>query len=180
MTRPTPTKPRLRRRGAFTLVEVLISLAVVSVVLALTLSTFLFCLRMMYKDTQRLATNAALRSIMAQMSKETLDASYFYLFPYYNALDGALALTTDAAPMSQILDAADDEYDKWVGHGDCLVLVTRTSQFRTTDIRQIRIYYRLVTNQTQRNGEAAMRYYETADWGEGTAGASNGHSNITT
>jgi len=180
MTLPGPTTPPLRRRAAFTLVEVLISLAVVSVVLALTLSTFLFCLRMMYKDTQRLATNAALRSIMAQMSKETLDASYFYVFPYYTALDGALSLTTDAAPMTQILDAADDEYDKWVGHGDCLVLVTRTSQHRTTDIRQIRIYYRTVADQTQRNSEAPLRYFETADWGEGSSSSSNGHSNITT
>lgn len=180
MKPPTPTARPPCGRTAFTLVEVLISLAVVSVVLALALSTFLFCLRMMYKDTQRLATNAALRSIMAQMSKETLDASYFYLFPYYTALDGALALTTDPAPMSQILDAADDDYDKWVGHGDCLVLVTRTSQFRTTDIRQIRIYYRVVANQTQRNAEAPLRFYETADWGEGTASSSNGHSNLTT
>lgn len=167
-----------RRRRGFTLVEVLISMTVVTTVLGMCMSTFLFSLRTMYKDTQRLATNAALRSLMAQISKETLDASYFYLFPYYTALDGTLVLTTDAAPMTQIIDAADDDYDRWVAHGDCLVLVTKTSQYRTTDIRQIRIYYRVVINQTQRNSEAAMHYYESADWGEGTSSTSNGHTDL--
>jgi type II secretory pathway pseudopilin PulG len=171
-------RPLPRRLAAFTLVEVMISMTIVTLVLALCLSTYLFTLRLMYKDTQRLATNAALRSFMAQVSKETLDASYFYVFPYYTALDGSVDLTADPSPMTQILDAADDDYDKWVAHGDCLVLVTMTSQYRTTDIRQIRVYYRLVTTQAQRNGEAAIRYYESPDWGEGSATSSNGHSNL--
>jgi prepilin-type N-terminal cleavage/methylation domain-containing protein len=175
------TTPSFRvRQRAFSLVEVMISLAVVVTVLGLCLSSFLFMLRIMYKDSQRLITNAELRSVMAQISKKTLDASYFYLFPYYTKLDGSVDLVNDPSSMTQILDAADDDYDKWVGHGDCLVLVTRTSQYRTTDIRQIRVYYRVVTTQTARNGEAAMRYYETADWGEGTATSSNGHTSIGT
>jgi prepilin-type N-terminal cleavage/methylation domain-containing protein len=169
-----------QRPGGFTLVEVMVSMTIVSMVMGMCLSTFLFGLRTMYKDTQRLATNGSLRSFMAQVSKETLDASYFYLFPYYTAINSSVNLTTAPTSMSQIENAADDDYDKWVGHGDCLVLVTKTSTYRTTDIRQIRIYYRLTTNQTQRNSEAVMRYYETADWGEGTAGASNGHSDLTT
>jgi type II secretory pathway pseudopilin PulG len=180
-------RPIPRRLAAFTLVEVMISMTIVTLVLALCLSTYLFTLRVMYKDTQRLATNAALRSFMAQVSKETLDASYFYVLPYYTALDGSVDLTADPAPMTQILNAADDDYDKWVAHGDCLVLITMTSQYRTTDIRQIRIYYRLVTTQesptgnppyTDRNHEAAIRYYESPDWGEGSAASSNGHSNL--
>lgn len=161
--------------AAFTLVEVLISMSVVTIVLSMCMSTFLFGLRTMYKDSQRLETNASLRSLMAQISKETLDASFFYLFPYYTAIDNSVNLTTDLASMIQIEDAADDDYDKWVAHGDCLVLVTTTSQYRTTDIRQIRIYYRVVTNQAQRNTQAPIRYYETADWGEGTSSTSNGH-----
>jgi prepilin-type N-terminal cleavage/methylation domain-containing protein len=175
-TRPTASG----RPAAFTLVEVMISMTVVTSVLAMCLSTFLFTLRTMYKDTQRLATNAGLRTFMAQVSKETLDASYFYLFPYYTALNGTVNLTTAPVPMTQILDAADNDYDKWVAHGDCVALVTRTSQYRTTDIRQIRIYYRLVTTQAERNGEAAIRYYETADWGEGSATSSNGHTDVAT
>lgn len=171
----TPARP-----AAFTLVEVMVSLTIVSLVMGMCLSTFLFGLRTMYKDTQRLATNASLRSFMAQISKETLDSSYFYVFPYYTALDGSVNLTTDPSSMAQIEDAADNDYDKWVAHGDCLVLVTRTSTHRTTDIRQIRIYYRLTTNQAARNNEVALRYYETADWGEGTASTSNGHANLTT
>lgn len=167
-----------RRATGFTLVEVMISMTIVTIVMGMCLSTFLFGLRTMYKDTQRLATNASLRGFMAQISKETLDASYFYVFPYYTALNGSVNLTTAPSSMIQINDAADDDYDKWIAHGDCLVLVTKTSQYRTTDIRQIRIYYRLTANQTARNTQAAIRYYETADWGEGTSSASNGHTNL--
>ena len=161
-------------RAGFTIVEVMISMTIVSIVMGMCLSTFLFGLRTMYKDTQRLMTNASLRSFMAQISKETLDASYFYLFPYYTSLDGTVNLDTDYAALS-FVDAADD---------DCLVLITKTALYRTTDIKQIRIYYRVTVDQrttatTNVNAEAAIRYYETADWGEGTATTSNGHSDVT-
>lgn len=176
----SPLPPRRSRRTAFTLVEVMVSLTIVGLTMGLALSTFLFGLRTMYKDTQRLATNASLRGFLAQISKETLDASYFYVFPYYTSLDGSVNLATDFAALTQTDDAADDDYDKWVAHGDCLVLVTKTSTFRTTDLRQIRIYYRVTTNQTTVNAEAPIRYFETTDWGEGTAATSNGHANLTT
>lgn len=176
--------------GGFTLVEVMISLAIVVAVMAMCMSSFLFSLRTMYKDNQRLATNASLRGFMAQISKETLDASTFYLFPYYTALDGSVNLLTDPCfPAAPLIDAAGTEFDKWIAHGDCLVLITKTSLYRTSDIRQIRIYYRVTTNQTTVNNEASIRYYETTDWGEGpaptspiTVGASNGHlfSNLAT
>jgi prepilin-type N-terminal cleavage/methylation domain-containing protein len=181
------TRPSSRpSRSGFTLVEVMISMTIVTLVLGMAMSTFLFGLRTMYKDTQRLATNASLRAFMAQISKETLDASYFYLFPYYTSLTSTVNLATDTAPMTAFIYAADDDYDKWVAHGDCLVLVTKTSLYRTTDIKQIRIYYRVTTNQTDVNAEAAVRYYETPNtagpgdgWGEGTAAASNGHTDVT-
>ena len=98
----------------------------------------------------------------------------------FRSLDGSVSLSADPAAMTQIENAADDDYDKWVGQGDCLVLVTKSSVYRTTDIRQIRIYYRVTTNQAGVNAEAAMRYYETADWGEGTASTSNGHTDVAT
>ena len=147
------------------------------------MSTFLFGLRTMYKDTQRLMTNASLRSFMAQISKETLDASYFYIFPYYTSLDGSINLDIDYAPLS-FTDAADDDYDKWVAHGDCLVLITKTALDRTSDVKQIRVYYRVTADQgttanANVNTEAQIRYYETADWGEGTATTSNGHNDVT-
>jgi prepilin-type N-terminal cleavage/methylation domain-containing protein len=162
------TQIRPATRG-FTLVEVMISMTIVSLVMGLALSTFIFCLRVMYKDSQRLATNASLRSFMAQISKETLDASYFYLFPYYTSLDGSVNLSADDVNPIQYQSIADDDYPQWVAHGDCLVLVTKTSLYRNTDIRQIRIYYRVTTNQATVNAEAPIRYYETADWGEGPA-----------
>lgn len=187
----TPSTHSRPATTGFTLVEVMISMTIVSLVLGLSMSTFLFGLRTMYKDTQRLATNASLRSFMAQISKETLDASYFYLFPYYTSLDGNVNLGVDFVNPVQYQNAADDAYDMWVAHGDCLVLVTKTALYRTTDIRQIRIYYRVTKDQkttvgANLNNEAPLRYYETPDtagpgsgWGEGTSALSNGHTDLT-
>lgn len=176
------THSSTRSRAGFTLVEVLISMSIVATAMSMVLGIFIFGVKTMYKDTQRLATNANLRTFMAQISKETLDASYFYLFAYYTKLDGNINL--DADPLIPVLaiDETGTEYDKYVAHGDCLVLVTKTAKFRTTDIRQIRVYYRVTTNQAGVNNEATLRYYETPNtagaglgWGEGTAAASNGH-----
>lgn len=169
--------PRLHPGPAgFTIVEVMISMTIVVMVLGMTMSTFLFGLRTQYKDTQRLITNASLRAFTAQITKETLDASVFYLFDYYTKLDTSVNLTSDPIfPVGPEIDSANDDYDKWIAHGDCLVLVTLTSLYRNTDIRQIRVYYRVTTNQAGVNAEAPVRYYETADWGEGTSSTANGH-----
>ncbi|HVT71514.1 MAG TPA: prepilin-type N-terminal cleavage/methylation domain-containing protein [Lacunisphaera sp.] len=169
--RPSP----LRSRTGFTLVEILISLSITVLAMGLTLGTFLFGLRTMYKDTQRLATNASLRSFMAQISKETLDASYFYLFQYYTKLDGNVDLSADPLVPALTIDDPGTDYDKYTAHGDCLVLVTNTSLSSTTKIRQVRVYYRLTTSQATMNAEAPLRYYETTDWG--TTGDVDGSGN---
>ena len=114
--------------AAFTLVEVMISFTVAAAVLGMAMSTYMMMVRTMYKDQQRLATNAALRSFMAQISKETLDASCFYLFTNYSKLDGSVDLAADPVVLSQSEDYTDNDYDRWIGHGDCLVLVTKTSK----------------------------------------------------
>lgn len=164
------TQPRPRPSVAgFTLVEALISFTIVASVLGMALSTFMVGMRTMYKDNQRLATNAALRSFMAQISKETLDASYFYLFDCYTRLDGSVNLNTDPTTLEQNEDYDDDSYDKWVGHGDCLVLVTTSHDYDPARITKIRIYYRRVKNQTQRNADAPLRYFERAYPGGSTA-----------
>ena len=164
------TYRQISRSGTagFTVVEIMVSMTIGLFVVGAAMSTFIFGLRTMYKDTQRLASNSSLRSFMAQISNETLDASYFYLFPYYTSLDGSVNLTTDPATLSP-------DTGEFTAHGDCLVLVTKTSRFRSTDIRQIRVYYRVTTNIATMRAEAPLRYYETADWGEGTSAASNGH-----
>jgi len=171
----SPAGNSRRRVAGFTLVEAIISLTIGIMVIGMALSTFLVGLRTMYKDNQRLASNASLRTFMAQISNETIDASYFYLFPYYTSLNGAVSLTTGPSTLTQDFDSSTDVFDRWVAHGDCLVLITKTSDYRSTDIRQIRIYYRVTTSQTTLNTEAPLRYYETADWGEGTSSISNGH-----
>lgn len=176
-----------RRSAGFTLVEVMISMTIVTLVMAMSLSAFLFGLRTMYKDTQRLATNASLRSFMSQISKETLDASYFYLFPDYKKFNGAISLVTGPSTVGQSEDFADPAYDKWVAHGDCLLLITKTSQYRTNEIRQFRIYYRVTDSalQSTLNAEAPLRYYESPDWGEGSdddgnAGTYDGNGHLVT
>jgi prepilin-type N-terminal cleavage/methylation domain-containing protein len=160
------SNPRSGPAG-FTLVEVLISLSIVVTVMGMAMGAYLFGLRAMYKDTQRLITNASLRAFLAQISKETLDASTFYLFPYYTSLDTSVNPDTEIViPSGPEIDSTGTDYDKWVTHGDCLVLVTKTTTSTPTKIRQIRVYYRVTTNQATVNTEAPLRYYETADWGE--------------
>lgn len=131
-------------------------MTVVTMVTAMCLSTFLFGLRMMYKDNQRLATNTNLRYFMAQVSKATLDASEFYIYPNYATLDGAVDSEADLTP------AKTDSYGLELYHGDCLVLVTRTSLDEGSAIRQLSIYYRTSTDP---NKEAPIRYYEGKDYG---------------
>ena len=58
--RTSRQNPRSAASG-FTLVEVMISMTVCVSVLAMAMSTFLFGLRTMYKDTIRIQTNAAMR-----------------------------------------------------------------------------------------------------------------------
>lgn len=152
-----------RRRTGFTLVEVLISLSIVVTVMGLALGTYLFGLRTMYKDAERLATNASLRYFVAQVSKETLDASEFYIFPYYTSLNGSVNLDTD------VTNIVTSSYGINLYHGDCLVLVTRVSLEATSAIRQFRIYYRVVTASGQ---EGPIRYYESPDYGTGSTHAS--------
>ena len=57
--------------AGFTLVEMMVSVTVFTAVIAMAMSTFLFGLRTMYKDTIRLQTNSAMRYFTAQMAKET-------------------------------------------------------------------------------------------------------------
>ncbi len=158
------TTSTLRRatRG-FTLVEVMISMSVVVVVLGLCMSTFVFCLKLMYKDMARLQTNANLRSFTAQITTETIDATQYYLFPLYTTLDGNVNLSTAPIDTSGWLA---DNYGSTYAYGDCLVLVTLADESTgLSNIRQIKIYYRQVTNS---NNDGPILYWAGQDYG--TAG----------
>jgi len=149
----------LRRRGGFTLVEALISTSIVGMAMGGAMSIFLMGLKTMYRDSERLATNASLRYFIAQMSKETLDATEFYVFPNYTKLDGSVNLATDVATLQA------DSYGTQLAYGDCVVLVSRVdTDDATSNVRQFRIYYRVTTNTTNR---AAIRYYASQDYGAG-------------
>ena len=152
----TPASP------GFTLSEVMISMAIGVTAIGLSLGVLLTGLRVMYKDTQRLTTNANLRKFTAEVAKETVDATEFYVFPTYEKLDGSVNLTTDIAPLET------DAYGTDVAYGDCLVLVARVTVDNTSNIRQFRIYYRVVTDFDQ---AGPIRYYESTDYG--TSGTSS-------
>lgn len=161
----TSHHPR-RRTAGFTLVEILVSLTIVVSVLGMAMSSYVFGLRTMYKDAERLATNSSLRYFVAQVSKETLDASEFYIFADYRALDGSVDLDAD------VTNVVTTSYGIDLYHGDCLVLVTRTNLDATAAVRQFRIYYRVVTDTA---AEGPIRYYESPDYG-----TSSTHTSVTT
>lgn len=149
---------RHRAAAGFTLTEVIITMTIMMLATAGAMSVFLMGLRTMYKDTQRLATDATLRKLTLQVAKETIDSTEFYVFPSYQSLDGSVDLVADIAP----LDPADPEPDEiQLAAGDCLVLVTRTSVDVTSNVRQFRIYYRVAAS----NGATGpLRYYEGQDY----------------
>ena len=158
--------PRLRRpaRAGFTLVEIMITMSIAVMALGLTMSTFLYGLRTMYKDNVRLETNANLRAFIAQMTKETLDASEFYIFPDYESLDGSVDIdNSDGSADTSSLEV--DSYGTSIAHGDCVVLVTRTTVAVDARVRSIRIYYRTAKVAT-RNNDTPLRYYEV-NYGSG-------------
>jgi hypothetical protein len=151
------TSRHRRSRAAFTLAEIMTSLTVFGLVMTGALSLFLTGLRAMYRDNQRLATNATLRYFIAHVTKETLDSTEFYVFPSYQLLDGTVDMINDVSPL--VVDA----YGTYLAHGDCLVLATRVSADAvTSNIRQFRIYYRATASA---DAQAPIRYYESRDYG---------------
>lgn len=165
----TSRSPRSRPDAAFTLVEIMISMTIVTMVMGMCMSTFLLGLRMMYKDNVRLATNTSLRYFTAQMAKETVDSSEFYLLPDYTALDGSVDIDNSDGS-SDMAVPADDGNGTMLASGDCIVLVTRTSIDSGAKVRQFRIYYR-VCKTADVNCQAPIRYYESQDYG--TSGSSS-------
>jgi len=168
--------PRQNPRSAtsgFTLVEVMISMAVCVSVLGMAMSTFLFGLRTMYKDTIRIQTNGAMRFFTAQMAKETVDASEFYLFPDYTSLDGSVDIAAiDTVHTTN--DLALVNGTTGLASGDCIVLVSRTSLATGGKIKQIRVYFRTVTAANVATS-GSIRYYEGEDYdpnNDGTGGSS--------
>jgi prepilin-type N-terminal cleavage/methylation domain-containing protein len=147
-----------RSNAGFTLVESMITVSLVTLTAGMALSTFVYALKCMYRDGQRLATNSTLRYFTGHVAKETLDSTEFHLFPRYSTIDGSVNIDTDVSP--QVVA----DYGTEVSYGDCLVLVTRTTIAETSPIRQFRVYYRVVGNA---NGSGSIRYYEGTDYGNG-------------
>lgn len=153
------------------MVEVIIGMSLAVLTMSMTMGTFLLCLRSMYKDAQRMSTNATLRYFTAHVSKETIDSSEFHILAGYHKLDGSINLANDVAQQGEA------DYGTEASYGDCLVLVTRTTIDSDSKVRQFRIYYRIPENAsgtrtpTNPNNVGAIRYYESQDWG--TSGSSS-------
>jgi hypothetical protein len=154
--------------AGFSLVEIMISMTVVTLVMGMCMSTFLLGLRMMYKDNVRLQTNTSLRFFTSQMAKETVDSSEFYLLPDYTSLDGSVDIDASDGT-SDLAVATDDGNGTLLASGDCIVLVTRTAVSAGSRVRQFRIYFR-VCKVADVNFQGPIRYYESQDYGTtGTA-----------
>ncbi|MFI5356215.1 MAG: type II secretion system protein [Opitutales bacterium] len=151
--------PSLR---GFTLVEVMVAMTIVGLVFAGAMSTYLLGLQGMYKDEQRLVTNATLRYFVDQVSIKALSATDFYVFPNYQSLNGNVDLVNGVSPLVA------DSYGTYLAYGDCLVLVTLVSDVSSNSyVRQFCIYYR----QTASTGATApIRFYQSQDYG--TSGTS--------
>jgi type II secretory pathway pseudopilin PulG len=150
-----------RRLAGVSLVEMLVAMAVASMVTSGTLGVFLFSLRTMCRDSQRLETNATLRSFVGHVSKKTLDATEFYLFPNYHSLDGTVDLTEDVSRLEP------DTFGTFLAHGDCLALVTRSSASNeASNVLRLRIYYRVATDP---KAIAPIRFYENDYGSDGSA-----------
>lgn len=161
----SPQSPRrAARNAAYTVPEMLITITIFSMVMAGTLSVFLMGMRSMYKDIERLQTDSTLRQLTLHVAKETIDSTEFYVFPDYRTLDGDVDLDNDISP----LDPAEPEEDELqLASGDCLVLVTRVNIDNTSNVRQFRIYYRVVTETA---AQGPLRYYESRDYGAAGTG----------
>ncbi len=147
------------KSGAYTLVEILIAMSLTTLVMTMALGVFTTSLRAMYRDMQRLATDASLRSFTSQVAKKTLDSTEFYVFSDHRKLDGSVDLAADVS-------ALDPDGGVFQAFGDCLVLVTRISTAGTANVRQFRIYYRATTGTSHNiDAQAPIRYFESSDYG---------------
>jgi len=156
-----PFSPRARRSSGagFTLIEVMMSTMIVGLVMGLSLNAYINGMKIMYKDSQRLATNATLREFIAHMAAKTLDATNFYVFPNYQSFDGSVNLSTDPTTL------ATDACGTYIANGDCLLLVSLTDQTNAaSNIQEFCIYYRVTTStETQ----APIWFYDSGDFGPG-------------
>ncbi len=151
-----------RRTRGYTLLEVMVVMTLLSLVFAMSSNLFVTVLKTMYKDMERLNTNSSLRYITAQVAKETLDATEFYIFPSYAKLDGSVTMTSEAVggDLAQDLNTG-DAIDLF--YGDCLVIVTRANDNATVSkIKSYKIYYRVVGSYA---AEGPLRYIEVNDLG---------------
>lgn len=161
-TLPSPA----RRTAGFTVAEILITMTIGTLAMAGALGVLITGMRAMYRDTQRLATDSALRRLTMHVTKETVDSSEFYVLPTYESLDGSINLETDISPLAP----EDPEPGQpQLAAGDCLVLVTRKTVEKTANVRQFRIYYRVAK---VASAEGPLRYYESTNYGtDGTTTA---------
>ena len=157
---PSPFQRRSPGQRGYSLVELMVALTIGAIVLAGTMGVFIAGMRAMYRDSKRLETNASLRYFIAQVSKETLDSTEFYVFPTYESLDGSVNLTDDVSALEA------DAYGTYLAYGDCLVLATRVAASdETSNVRQFRIYYRVRKPNESAAAIAPLRYYESTDYG---------------
>ena len=152
-------------RAGFTLTEILIAGTIALLVTAATLGTFLSGLRMMYRNSQRLETNASLRYLLGHITTNSMDSTEFLLLPNYSSLNGAVNLGV-TWPGSSLAQPAADTFDSDLAQGDCLVLIKRLTLDPSSKIQRLRIYYR---SSADTSTQAPILFFERNFGASGTS-----------
>lgn len=158
MSARLPSTTAIKVRSGFTLPEVMIAGTIALLAIGATLGTFVMGLRTMYRNCQRLETNAVLRQFLGHITTSSLDSTEFLLFPNYASLDNNVNLGTTwpasslAEPVVSTLGS-----EHFLAQGDCLVLVKRLTLDPTAKIRRVRIYYR---GSTTTSSQAPILFFE--------------------
>ena len=114
---------RSRARG-FTLVEIMITSAIMGIISIVLLKGFLMGLNLYYYETGKLLVNRDIRKFTSEMTENATYANYFKIFPSYNNLSRANdTLVNPADPDQGFTTSMTDTSVKDGQSGDCLVLV---------------------------------------------------------
>lgn len=148
-----PRRPFLavRRRRAFTLSEVLITLGISTLVVAATLTFFIYGLNIFSFDVGKNRVNRDIRAFTSELTDNATYANYFQIYPSF--FTRSSTVSTSGFPVTTPANVEDKQT------GDMLVLV-----FKDTDnvdlVRRLVGYYRAPANPDDPGSEGPVRKFD--------------------
>ena len=145
----------LKRRRAFTLVEIMVATSIMAMIVAVLLRTFLQVLNTYTYDTAKILINHDIRRFTASMTEDASYANYFMIYPAYNSLTRTVnTLINPSDPDEGYTTVTNAAKIVDTGTGDCLALVYKDLT-DDTKIARIICYFRhpgAVVNGVQQPG----------------------------